>query len=248
MCSLCRAFALWEPEILGWCTAYKNGTNRWQFEFEKECLEMNRVKRHILFLFAVIAVLAIPTAVVFAKELGLLTISGPGIKGEVTLKDPDAMMVLEQSGFFDQTAFITPPENLREGYNITAHLNLDGKMVPFVQMIYYPTNKGEPGYVHYVGRLNGETLQAVDEWHLLRQTADNAFRSLMTANHITLQSAIVSAPEAAAAEPAVAVSAAPISSPSVQPPYAVPAAAAVILLLAGAGLALRRRAMSHPTT
>ena len=63
---------------------------------------MNRTKRHILSLIMLIALLAIPTLVVFAKELGLLTISGPGIKGELTLNDPEEMMKLEQSGFFDQ--------------------------------------------------------------------------------------------------------------------------------------------------
>src|SRR5688572_31760208 len=152
---------------------------------------MNRTKRHILSLIMLIALLAIPTLVVFAKELGLLTISGPGIKGELTLKDPNEMMKLEQSGFFDQAVLAKPPAGLGEGYAITANLNLDGKVVPFVQMIYYPTNEGQPGYVHYTGRLNGETLQKVDEWNLLTRASDDAFRSLMTANNITLQSALI---------------------------------------------------------
>jgi hypothetical protein len=228
-----------------------NGGNRFH---EKEYLEMNRTKRHILFLILIIALLAISTTVVFAKELGLLTISGPGLKGDVTLKDPDQMMSLEQSGFFDQTAFVKPPENLGEGYNITAQLNLDGKMVPFVEMVYYPTNEGEPGYVHYTGRLNGEKLQTVDQWNLLSPSADKAFRSLMTANNITLQSALITAPaavepaapvvEAPAAEPV----AAPAASPApIQTPYFIPAVIAAILLLVGAGLVLRRRTVSHPT-
>ena len=211
---------------------------------------MNRTKRHILFLILVIALLAIPTFVVFAKELGLLTISGPGIKGEVTLKDPKSMMGLEQSGFFDQAVLVKPPEKLGAGYNITAHLNLDGKMVPFVQMVYYPINEGEPGYVHYTGRLNGETLQTVDEWHILSRSADNAFRSLMTANNITLQSALITAP--AAVEPAVPAAepaAAPAASPApIQTSYLIPAVVATILLLAGAGLVLRRRTASQTTT
>lgn len=216
---------------------------------------MNRTKRHILFLTLVIALLAISTTVVFAKELGLLTISGPGLKGDVTLKDPDQMMNLEQSGFFDQTAFVKPPENLGEGYNITAHLNLDGKMVPFVEMVYYPTNEGEPGYVHFTGRLNGEKLQTVDQWNLLSLSADKSFRGLMAANNITLQSALITAP--AAVEPvAPVVEAPPVAEPVVAPavspapvqtPYFIPAVIAAILLLAGAGLALRRRIVSHPT-
>jgi hypothetical protein len=215
---------------------------------------MNRTKRSILFLVLVVALLAITTSVVFAKELGLLTISGPGIKGEVTLKDPEAMMNLEKSGFFDQTAFVKQPENLGEGYNITAHLNLDGKMVPFVEMVYYPTNEGDPGYVHYTGRLSGEKLQPVDRWQTLSLGADKAFRSLMTANNITLQSALIKAPEVAepaaveAKEPAVAAPAVSPAPAPVQTSYLIPAVIAAILLFVGAGLVLRRRTVSHPTT
>jgi len=211
---------------------------------------MNKAKKSILFLLLVIALLAIPTFVVLAKELGMLTISGPGIKGELTLKDPKAMMNLEQSGFFDEATLSKPPENLNlnAGYTVTAHLNLDGKVVPFVQMVYYPTNEGQAGYVHYTGRLDGETLQAVDEWHLMRLDADKAFRSLMTANNITLQSALVTAPPAAAPAVEVQPVTAPAATPApIQMPYLIPLVIAAILLLVGAGFALKRRTVSHPT-
>jgi hypothetical protein len=209
---------------------------------------MKKTKRHILSLIMLVALLAIPTLVVFAKELGMLTISGPGIKGELTLKDPNEMMKLEQSGFFDQGALTKVPAELGEGYTITAHLNLDGKVVPFVEMVYYPTEAGQPGYVHYTGRLNGETLQKVDQWNILSRDADSAFRGLMTANNITLQSALIKAPaEAAPAQPAVVEPAVvPAVSPmTIQPPYGILAVIAGILILAGAGLAVRRRTVSH---
>ena len=211
---------------------------------------MNKTKRHILTLTLLIGLLAIPTLVVFAKELGLLTISGPGIKGELTLSDPKEMMKLEQSGFFDQAVLAKPPAGLGEGYSITAHLNLDGKIVPFVEMAYYPTEAGQPGYVHYTGRLNGETLQKVDEWNILSRASDDAFRSLMTANNITLQSALIKAPAAVApvapavVEPVVAPA---VAANPVQPPYVILALVATILVVAGAGLALRRRTVSHPS-
>jgi len=211
---------------------------------------MNKAKKSILFLLLVIALLAIPTFVVFAKELGMLTISGPGIKGELTLKDPKAMMNLEQSGFFDESTLSKPPENLNleAGYTVTAHLNLDGKVVPFVQMVYYPTNVGQAGYVHYTGRLDGETLQAVDEWHLMRLEADKTFRELMTANNVTLQSALITAPAAAAPAVHVEPAAVPATSPApAQVPYLIPIMIAAILLLIGAGFALKRRTVSHPT-
>ena len=206
---------------------------------------MKKVNKHILFLSLVLVLLAISTSVVFAKELGLLTISGPGIKGEVSLNDHEAMMNLEQSGFFDQAILAKPPKDLGEGYNITAHLNLDGKLVPYIQMVYYPTNEGQSGYVHYTARLEGETLQAIDEWHLLNQKADGALRDVMTANKIVVQSALITA----VVEPAKEPVAAPASSPApTQIPYLIPALVVSILALMGFGLALRRRVVSHPTT
>jgi hypothetical protein len=211
---------------------------------------MNKANKSILFLLVIFALLAVPTLVVFAKELGALTISGPGIKGELTLNDPKAMMNLEQSGFFDEAVFSKPPENLdlNAGYTITAHLNLDGKVVPFVKMVYYPTQEGQAGYVHYIGRLDGQTLKAVDEWHLMRLDADKALRNLMTANHITLQSALVTVPAAAAPALEVKPATAPAASPApVQTPYLIAALIAGITALMGIALVLRRRGMTNPT-
>ena len=213
---------------------------------------MNKTKRHILSLIMLVALLAIPTLVVFAKELGMLTISGPGIKGELTLKDPNEMMKLEQSGFFEQIMLTKEPTNLNleTGYTLTAHLNLDGKVVPFVQMVYYATSEDQPSYVHYIGRLNGESLQNVNEWYVLSRADDSTLRGLMAANNITLQSALIKAPAAVApAQPAVVEPAVvPAVSPmTVRPPYGILALIAAILILAGAGLAARRRTVSHPS-
>lgn len=214
---------------------------------------MNRTRRYILFLTLIIALLAVSTSVVFAKELGLLTISGPGIKGEVTLKDPEAMMDLERSGFFDQAVLSNPPKGLDEGYNLTAHLNLDGKMVPFVQMVYYPTQEGQAGYIHYTGRLEGETLRAVDEWHLLNLKADSALRDLMAANNITVQSALIAAPAAAPASESISAPAAePETAPttsaaSIPDASLITALIAGLLALTGMALVLRRKTVGNAT-
>ena len=209
---------------------------------------MNKVHKHIWFLFLMIGLLAISTSVVFAKELGLLTVSGPGIKGEVSLNDHEAMMNLEQSGFFDQAFLSKPPKDLGEGYHMTAHLNLDGKLVPYIEMIYYPTNEGQSAYVHYTGRLEGDTLQPVDEWHLLNAKADGALRDLFADNKITVQSALIKAPAVvepvkepvAAAEVQPVVPAAATSPASAQMPYLIPALVVGILALMGLTLVLRR--------
>jgi hypothetical protein len=226
----------------------------------KEHFEMNKTKRHLWLLVLVIGLLAIPTVVVFAKELGSLTISGPGIEGEMTIDHPGGMMKLERTGFFDQSLSIKPPEKLGPGYNITAYLNLDGKVVPFVQMVYYAADENQPGYVHYTARLTGESLQPVDQWRQLNKDADTAFRGLMAEYKITLQPAFGSAAAAAAAvkpaidaEPAVVE---PVVEPAVAAPAATPgvstvpnqvilALAAALFILLGAGLIIRRRTVSQ---
>jgi hypothetical protein len=212
---------------------------------------MNRTKRHVLSAILAITLLLLPSTV-FAKELGLLTISGPGIKGEVTVDDASVLRKLEGSGFFDQSNMLKQaPENLGEGYTITSQLNLDGKMTPFIEMVYYPVEEGQPGYIHVTGRLDGTTLRKVDEWSKLPTEADKFFRTVMTAKDVTLQSAIVAAPAVVAeaapqAQPEAQSVSAPVSSPApVQVPYPALALSAVVLVLLGGALLLRRRAVSQ---
>ena len=214
---------------------------------------MNRTKRHILSAILAVALLLVP-GTVFAKELGLLTISGPGIKGEVTVEDASVLRNLEASGFFAENIRLKQvPENLGEGYTITSRLNLDGQMTPFVEMVYYPIEEGQPGYIHVTGRLDGTSLREVDEWSTLPAEADKFFRIVMKAKDVTLQSAIVAAPAAEVAapqaQPQVQPASAPVlSSAPVQVPYAALAFAAVILAVFGAALMLRRRAASQQST
>lgn len=230
---------------------------------------MNRTKHHLWVLVLVLILLAIPTAAVLAKELSSLTITGPGIDGEMSIDHEGGMLKLERTGFFDQILAIKPPENLGAGYDITAYLNLDGTIVPFVQMVYYASDGDQPGYVHYTARLAGESLQPVNQWRQLNKDADTAFRGLMDEYKIALQPAFTVKAEAVAAvkpasEAAVSAAKEPISEPAaVQPetdnaqtPARTPivstlpnqvllAVAALLLVLLGAGPMIRRRATSQ---
>jgi hypothetical protein len=209
----------------------------------KGVFRMKRTVRFIVFLLPIIALLLLSTSVVFAKELSLLTITGPGVRGEVALKDAQLMTNLEKSGFFDQTELVQPPQNLNTdaGYVITAYLNLDGQVLPYAQMTYYAADQGQPGYVHYTGRFEGQGLQPVDQWQILSSNADNTFRGLMSANEIKLQPALITVPGSA---PAVEALSAPAP---IQMPYGIAAVAAGILALAGAALVLKRRTVSRTT-
>jgi hypothetical protein len=210
---------------------------------------MNKNKRYILALILALSLLLLPSTV-FAKELGLLTITGPGIKGELTLDDASVLSKLESSGFFGQSNMLKgAPENLGKGYTITSQLNLDGQMVPFVEMVYYPIEEGQAGYIHVTGRLDGTTLRKVDEWSKLPAEADKFFRIAMAAKDVTLQSAIVAAPAAAVipqTNPEIEPVSAPVTTPApVQVPYAALVLTAIVLAAFGAALMLRRRAVNQ---
>jgi len=208
---------------------------------------MNKSHRRVSALMLLIAWLAMPTMAVLAKELSSLTVTGPGIQGEVTLKGPDEMMKLMEAGFFDTyaEARTSAPENSGEPYTILAYLDLEGKIVPFVRMDYYPARPGEHGYVHTTGRGEGASFRSVDEWSTLPARAETVFRDLMMAQGVTLQSAVsIPAPAVVAAElaPAEAAPAAEARPADARPaPTLYAALAAAILALAGAGLLRARK-------
>jgi len=205
----------------------------------KEKTKMNKNLRKILFSLTLAALLAASTLLAFAKEIDALSISGPGIKGEASFNDPDGMLKLMDSGFFDQASFIKAPENLGQGYTITAFLNLDGKSVPFVQMVYYPADSGQTGYVHYTGRLNGDSMETtpVDQWAAVPAQAGTAFSELMTAHGIALQAAVVASP--AKTSPVAQ------SARAATPNAGYIALAAGIVILIGAALLSRRKAVGQ---
>ena len=186
---------------------------------------------------------AIPTLVVFAKEISAMTISGPGIKGEIKFDAHDDMYNLMDAGLIDTNGFMAAPkQELGTPYTINVFLNLDGKVVPFIRMDYYPMEPGQAGYVHITGRLDSESLREANDWAVMPLKADDLLRKLLDARGIALQSAVAAA--APAANPAGAAPAAPLAATrTMQPAYiALFAALAAIALLAGAGLLLRRRA------
>jgi hypothetical protein len=211
---------------------------------------MKKFQRAISILLLV--VLAIPTMCVFAKGGMSMTISGPGINGEITLGNSDLLMKLEDSGFFGfsgNISLIKPLENPSEGYNITASIIENDKPIPFVEMVYYPDEKGA-GYVHYISKINGDSLKPVDEWGRLPLSADKAFRQLMDANKITLQAAVLSTSAVDAAkqpqtQPKVqSANSSNTATAPAQIPYFAIAVIAVLLAL-GAGVVLRKRVASQ---
>jgi hypothetical protein len=198
-------------------------------------------------LVLLLILVGLPTGMAAAKSINAIAISGPGIDGQITLNDPGDMLELMQAGFIDQAGMmVKPSRELGTPYTITVMLDLDGKSVPFLRMDYYPLSEGEAGYLHYTGRLDGSSLRTVDEWGLMPLQADGLFRRLMADEGIALQSAVAVAPEAAAnPAPVVADPAAGVLIPDGNNMFNWPVlvAAIALVLLAAAGLLLRRRSV-----
>jgi hypothetical protein len=215
---------------------------------------MKAIQRTTLACTLVLVLVAIPTALAFAKEVGSVTITGPGIDGEATIDDPQGVLQLQQMGFFDTSNLAKLPTNLGQGYRLTAYMNMDEKTVPFVQTVYYPAPAGQNSYMHFVGAYDGNTMQftKTDRWGVVKPAAAALFARLARAQGLALEDAVSSqvakapvAPAAAAPAAQPQAASAPVAHqtrPDMQPMLTMSAA---LLLVAAALFAWRRRTLNH---
>lgn len=147
---------------------------------------MNKSGRKFLGLVLLLVLLAIPAGVVFAKELGAMTISGPGIKGEVTLKDPDLLHKVETSGFLEPSKIVKNPQGLGEGYLMTLFLNMEEGAQPWLQVTYYPTAAGEGGYFNLVDLMAGAPEGSNGQWYQAAPQAESTLRALLAGAGVSL--------------------------------------------------------------
>lgn len=190
-------------------------------------------------LLLTLVLVAIPTLVALAKQIGSLSITGPGIEGEITFDSHADVNRLMDAGLIDTTNFMqAPAQELGTPYTLTVTLNMDGRVLPFMRMDYYPMQAGQAGYVHITGRLDGESLREADDWMVMPLKADSVLRDLLGARGVELQAAVF--PESAAPQAAFPASLAAPSQPLLL--YLAAAAAALILLTGAIVLRRRRRA------
>ncbi len=209
---------------------------------------MKKTYRLFISLVLAVALLSIPTLLAAAKQLASLVISGPGIKGEQKIDDPQDLMKLQDSGFlFGDFRIAVPPKDPPEGYSIMVYFELEGNVVPFVQMMYYPAEEGQSGYIHYTGHLDGDSMKLVaeDNWRVVPWSAASAFHEIAATHGITLQTAISSEPAGQTSDSAARSPTTPVANESASRMLAL--VAAVLIPIAILGLVLRRR-IAHRTT
>jgi hypothetical protein len=187
---------------------------------------MNGKPKLVLVLVFVLTLLLASAGLVWAKELGALTVSGPGIKGQVDIDGQQSLSRLEMSGFFEPGKIVTAPEGLGEGYTITQHLVMESGPIEWQELVYYPGSAGLESYIYWVGPLSPDAPQNSDRWTVVQPEADEVMRSLLKAYGVTVVAAVLPQVEAnqpaSEAQPAEGASAAAIEA---QPEVLAPAPA-----------------------
>src|SRR6476469_857786 len=85
-----------------------------------------------------------------------ITIRGPGIQGEASVTDRTMTSPLGLAEFENVAQGAIAPPAVGADYDITRYYQSNnGGYVAFDQVRYYPMPGGQPGYVFYVGIVNG---------------------------------------------------------------------------------------------
>jgi hypothetical protein len=186
---------------------------------------MHKSARRKLTFVLIAALMLIPLSVARAKgPPEQVTISGPGINGEITITGSDVLNAFSFYQFNDLNRILdAPPQIEGEGYHITRWLTQQKQgtrqLLPWDTLTYYPDPAGGPGYVYFDGLdpSIGST-QGQGEWYVASEAGGAAMTAII-ANHAAAQRA---------------------SSKGV--PTALPVAALIMLLIASAAvIAIRAR-------
>jgi len=131
-------------------------------------------------LLIVITLFAIPASVLAKGPFTYLTITGPGISGDISVTDP---AMLDFFAFADfSKGSIEPPANLGTSYIVTrSFVDENDEAQNFDLLHYYP----DTGYVYYDGLINGSS-EYDKQWYVARPDVEAGFNSaLAERNFIT---------------------------------------------------------------
>lgn len=152
----------------------------------------------------ILAALA-PLGVAGAKGVVEITISGPGLAGEVQVTDPATIDALGQLGGAGVPTNLLPA--LGEEFYVIRMSIGDGAGNVFATNVvhYYPDPAGGQGYVLFYD-VEGGSSDAEGWWHRAPSAWDGAFRHVLRSHGIELTAAVVPAGES---QPEPAPTAAP---------------------------------------
>lgn len=207
--------------------------------------------RWLLCLILALLVLSVPVTAM-AKEIGKLVVSGPGISGELTLEDGEALgELLYQYGFLQPGQFADRPAEKGEGFTLVQWTGHDDEMVETQRAIYYPDPNGGRGLIYRIDPGQGNSTEPTGRWYLAFPPAEALFKEMLAGQGVTLPLPVTPAEVQPASEAAIPT--VDVTQPDRQDPP--PALAAlrprvpglalwgfVLLSLTGAAWVLVRRA------
>jgi hypothetical protein len=108
-----------------------------------------------------------------------VTISGPGLKGEVEVTDPEIRAALSLGAIEDFEHGPIPAPNVGEGYQITRYF-YDASF-DFGRLRYHPNPTGERGYIFFEDgpELDGDPSQYNGKWFYTTPQGDEVMRRLL---------------------------------------------------------------------
>lgn len=133
---------------------------------------MRTLKRSLLVIAALL--LLLPLSRTLAKEIVLVTISGPGLT-TLEVSDSDSLSLFRDMRF--EGMLDSPPSEVGKSfYEIHLILGHDDQIIATDIYHYYPAQKG--GYIYYADVINGWS-DAEGKWFRLEAASDHALREFL---------------------------------------------------------------------
>lgn len=135
-------------------------------------------------IIVVLVLSLLTTGMVLAKGApSKVTISGPGLPGEVEITDPKLLQAFSFFQFENIEQRIETPSEPGEGYVVTRYVENGAKLIPWDRAIYYPRRTDELGVVFLEGLIGPSSSQFDGYWYRASQEGDTAMRQIL-AEHL----------------------------------------------------------------
>ena len=151
----------------------------WRLYIEQKEIQMtNRIAFSIV---GAILLLMATTAFALAwpdKAPEKVLISGPGIEGQVEVKDEQALAIFRLGNLEDFGAVVVAPPQGRTGYKV---MRFFGDELDFARLTYYPDPSGGRGAVYFEDgpMLQGNHTPYNQTWHYTKPDAEKKLRALL---------------------------------------------------------------------
>lgn len=114
-----------------------------------------------------------------------VTISGPGLVGEVEVNDPDLLQAFSFFQFENIYRKIEPPQQPGEGYVVTRYVQDGTQLIAWDRAIYYPGPPDEVGIVFLEGLIGPSASEFDGHWYRASWDGEAAMRQILAEQGVT---------------------------------------------------------------